>query len=233
MNCIKMKRGKLTIFTSYTPGAGKSYLMVEKAVEKKKEGLNVVIGFLNGRHRSLDSLLEGNGIAGVNGKEMPAQEHNEITELASKKYSLAEIISKEPDLVVMDEMGMHHINRDMKSFVYEDIERLLQAGIDVYASTNLKKFKNLNPLYKEITGIAVKRPIPDYFLEIAEHIYFVDRAPELMISDFKSGELFGERYMKTKIMNKNFRYDTLCSYRELSKKCLEKYNYKTSIIERN
>lgn len=212
-----MKKGKLTIFTSYTPGAGKSYLMVSKAMEKRIEGMNVVIGFLNCRHREIDSLLEDNG----------------ITELESKRYSLAEIISKSPDIVVMDEMGMHHINRDEPSFVYEDIERLLQEGIDVYASTNLKKFKKLNPLFKNITGIGVKKPIPDYFLEMAEHIYFVDREPELMVKDFESGELFGERYMKTKIMNKNFQYDTLCSYRKLSKKCLEKYNYKTSIVERN
>ena len=202
-----MERGKLTIFTSYTPGAGKSYLMVEKAVKQREDGKNVVIGFLNSRHRAIDSLLEGNGIA----------------EMESKRYSLSEIILKKPDLVVMDEMGMHHINKDEKSFVYEDVEKLLAAGIDVYASTNLKKFKNLNPLFKEVSGIGVKKPIPDYFLEIAENIYFVDREPKLMISDFKSGELFGERYMKTKIMNKNFQYETLYEYRKLSKKCLEKY----------
>ena len=51
-----MRKGKLTIFTSYTPGAGKSYLMVSKAMERRAEGLNVVIGFLNGRHRELDRL---------------------------------------------------------------------------------------------------------------------------------------------------------------------------------
>lgn len=211
-----MERGKLTIFTSYTPGAGKSYLMVEKAVKQREDGKNVVIGFLNSRHRAIDSLLEGNGIA----------------EMESKRYSLSEIILKKPDLVVMDEMGMHHINKDEKSFVYEDVEKLLAAGIDVYASTNLKKFKNLNPLFKEVSGIGVKKPIPDYFLEIAENIYFVDREPKLMISDFKSGELFGERYMKTKIMNKNFQYETLYEYRKLSKKCLEKYSDKTIVVER-
>lgn len=211
-----MKKGKLTIFTSYTPGAGKSYLMVSSAMEKRREGLNVVIGFLNSRHREPDSLLED----------------NEICEPESKKYSLAEIISKKPDIVVMDEMGMYHINTDEKSFVYEDIEKLLQAGIDVYASTNLKKFENINPLFKNITGIGVKKPIPDVFLEMAEHIYFVDREPELMIKDFKEGKLFGERYMKTKIMNKNFEYYTLCAYRDLSKKCLEKYKDKASIVVR-
>lgn len=214
MNCVKMKKGKLTIFTSYTPGAGKSYLMVSKAMEKRREGKNVVIGFLNDQHREIDGLLEDHGIPD------------------SKRYSLREILSKKPDLVVMDEMGMHHINRDRKSFVYEDIDRLLKVGIDVYASTNLKKFEKLNPLYKNITGIGVKKPIPDKFLEMAEHIYFVDRAPERMIEDYKSGSLFGERYMKTKIMNKNFEYETLCAYREVSKKCLEKYRDKTSIVER-
>lgn len=228
-----MKKGKLTIFTSYTPGAGKSYLMVEKAMEQRGEGQNVVIGFLNSRHRAIDSLLIGNGIAEAVDDKITKPESKGIVEAVGKKYSLTEIMAKSPDLVVMDEMGMHHINRDEKSFVYEDVERLLQAGIDVYASTNLKKFEKINPLYKELSGIGVKKLIPDYFLKIAEHIYFVDREPELMIRDFKSGELFGERYMKTKIMNKNFQYDTLCAYRDLSKKCLAKYSHKTSIVERN
>ena len=211
-----MKKGKLMIFTSYTPGAGKSYLMVTKAMEKCDEGLNVVIGFLNSRHREIDSLLKGNG----------------ISDFESKKYSLKDIISKSPDIVVMDEMGMYHINKDEKSFVYEDVEKLLEVGIDVYASTNLKKFENLNPQYKKITGIGVKKPIPDKYLDMAERIYFVDREPKLMIEDFESGSLFGERYMKTKIMNKNFEYDTLCAYRDVSKKCLEKYSDKTIVVER-
>lgn len=211
-----MERGKLTIFTSYTPGAGKSYYMVSKAVEKRNQGLDVVIAFLNGKHREIDRIQKDNG----------------VTEVDNKRYSLSEIIAKSPDIVVMDEMGMHHINRDEKSFVYEDIEKLLEAGIDVYASTNLKKFENINPVFKRITGIGVKKPIPDKFLDEAEHIYFIDREPELMIKDFKSGSLFGERYMKTKIMNKNFQYNTLCAYRDVSKKCLEKYSYKTSIVER-
>lgn len=211
-----MRKGKLTIFTSYTPGAGKSYLMVSKAMERRAEGLNVVIGFLNGRHRELDRLQKDNG----------------IIEAGSKRYSLLEIMAKSPDLVVMDELGMHHLNVDEKSFVYEDVEKLLRAGIDVYASTNLKKFENINPKFKRITGIGVKKPIPDKFLDEACHIYFVDRDPELMIKDFKSGSLFGERYMKTKIMNKNFEYETLCAYRDVSKKCLEKYEHKISFVER-
>ena len=71
-----MKRGKLTIFTSYTPGAGKSYYMVSKAVEKRNQGLDVVIAFLNGKHREIDRIQKDNG----------------VTEVDNKRYSLSEII---------------------------------------------------------------------------------------------------------------------------------------------
>ena len=203
-----MKKGKLTIFTSYTPGAGKSFFMVSKAMEQKEKGVKVLIAFLNGRHRKTDVLLEANDVSDFHGE----------------RYSLSAIFDSKPELVVMDEMGMQNINIDGHTFVYEDIEKLLQAGIDVYASSNLKRFEGANPLFKQITGIGIKKTIPDRFLDMAEKIYFVNRAPELMQKDFEEGTLFSDKYMHSKIKKKNFRPETLKEYRRISLEYLENYN---------
>ncbi|MCI9566126.1 MAG: hypothetical protein HFG30_09040 [Eubacterium sp.] len=194
----------LTIFTSYTPGAGKSYAMVQKAIEERKKGRNVVVGFLHSGHRDISKILEDNDIQGRD---------------SGKGMSLIEILEKKPDLVVMDEMGMKVKNQ---GFVYQVIEELLARGIDVYTSSNLKRFESINPSFKRVTGIAIRNTIPDRFLDMAEEIYFIDRAPELMIKDFESGMLFDENYMNSRIMKRNFKKETLESYRGVSIEYLKK-----------
>lgn len=210
-----MKSGRLTIFTSYTPGAGKSYIMVEKASERANRGENVYFAFLNDAHRNISKITEET-ILGNN---------------SVNRYSVREILKENPKLVIMDEMGMHGINVDGDTFVYDDIEKLLNAGIDVYATANLKRFKEANPLFKSVTGIAIKKTIPDRFLEMADAIYFIDRAPDLMAADFHDKKLFNEKYRKSKIMQKNFKIETLKSYRDISFKFLEKYKDKVKIVK--
>lgn len=210
---INEKKGKLYLFTSYTPGAGKSYLMISKAMEEKAKARKVAIGYLNGSHRDIKKMLDDNGL--------------DLSE--KKRYSLERLIAENPDLVIMDELGARGKN---KRFVYEDVEVFLNAGIDVYTTANLKKFDSANPLFKQVTGIGIRRSIPDRFLEMAECIYFVDREPEWMMKDFRDGKLFGEKYMKSKIMQKNFQKETLINYRNISKNYLKKYADKVKIVIR-
>lgn len=199
------RKGKLTIFTSYTPGAGKSYYMVEQAA---KSGRKVLIGFLNSDHRSISKIIKDHG----------------LKKIFRKKYSLSKIIDLNPDLVIMDEMGMSGYNKDRKSFVYEDILVLLNHGIDVYTSANLKRFHSINPRFHAITGIRIRKTIPDEFLEMADKIFFIDREPEKMMEDFAKGKIFTGKQAASGIMKKNFDEKNLIAYRNLSLEIL-KQNY--------
>lgn len=228
INEMENKKGKLTIFTSYTPGAGKSYLMVSKAIEEKAAGKRVIVGFLNDSHRGISHMPADDGFC-----QEIKEKHLQMVPGAHKiKYSLKEMIAEKPDLVIMDEMGMSGINTDGSTFVYEDIEKLLNAGIDVYSTANLKRFEGANPLFKQATGIGIRKTVPDRFLEMADGIFFIDRDPDRMIEDFNTGKLFNEKYMKSKIMRKNFREKTLTDYRDISKQYLKKYEDKVKIVTR-
>ena len=118
-------------------------------------------------------------------------------------------------------------------YIYEIIELLLDNDIDVFTSINIKRFDSINPEFKKISGIGVKNMVPSKFLDMADEIYFIDRRPELMIRDFKNGNLFNKRYMKSGIMKKNFRRDILESYRKVSLEILKKYGDKVTVVERN
>jgi len=169
----------LKIFTSYTPGAGKSYAMLEKAMAEQAKGKKVLIGFLNGGHRNIELIKEKN--------------HIDSAIYNGKGFSYKQILEEKPDIVVLDEMGMRSKNH---GYIYEIIELLLDN-------------------------------------DMADEIYFIDRRPELMIRDFKNGNLFNKRYMKSGIMKKNFRRDILESYRKVSLEILKKYGDKVTVVERN
>ena len=221
-------RGKLYIFTSYTPGAGKSYRMVATACENEQ---TVMVGFLNSAHRDMTKLLNDYDVA--------------IGDFS--KYSVNGILAENPDAVIFDELGMISRNKDSRklrkkhgnkeskrdTFIYNDIDTVLNAGINVYASANLKRFESANPVFKAITGIGVKTKVPDEYLEKADSIIFVDREPELMIEDYENGNLFVDKYMKSKIMQKNFLPETLSGYREASLKYLEQFGDKVEIVYRS
>ena len=221
-------RGKLYIFTSYTPGAGKSYRMVAMACENEE---NVMVGFLNSAHRDMTKLLEDYDVA--------------LGDFS--KYSVNGILAEKPDAVIFDELGMVSRNRDSRrlrkksgqkhdkydTFIYNDIDTILNAGINVYASANLKRFESANPVFKEITGIGVKTKVPDEYLEKADEIVFIDREPDLMIADYEDGKLFVDKYMKSKIMQKNFLPETLTKYREVSLKYLEQFGDKVKVVYRS
>ena len=178
----------LKIFTSYTPGAGKSYAMLEKAMAEQSKAKKVLIGFLNGGHRNIELIKEKN--------------HIDSAIYNGKGFSYKQILEEKPDIVVLDEMGMRSKNH---GYIYEIIELLLDNDIDVFTSINIKRFDSINPEFKKISGIGVKNMVPSKFLDMADEIYFIDRRPELMIRDFKNGNLFNKRFMKSGIMKKNFR----------------------------
>lgn len=206
----------LKIFTSYTPGAGKSYAMMEQAVKESNSGKKVIVGFINQKHRDISQLPI------IDGKIMHKEE-------IRKRNDVDNIINEKPDIVVLDELGMR-IGKT--TFVYNIAELFIKNNIEVFASANLKKFQEVNPLFKEITGVGIRTAIPNRFIKGADEIIFIDREPEFMEKDFRDGRLFGKKYMDSKIMNKNFQLDTLNAYRDVSMNYLQKYNNVT-IIKRD
>lgn len=108
------------------------------------------------------------------------------------RESIEEIIEMKPDIVVLDELGMR-IGKH--TFLYNVAESFIKNNISVLTSANLKRFEEVNPIFRSATGVGIKTTIPNRFIKGADEIVFIDREPELMIKDFKEGKLFGERYM--------------------------------------
>ncbi len=205
-----MKKGRLTIFTGYSSGVGKSHIMLQRATQEF--GDNVIVAYLNEQQRKIRDITERK-------------------EKTKKAYSINELISNgENKVVVLDEMGMGQKCIEHSSFIYEDIEILLNNGIDVYTSANIKRFSGINEKFRKISGIGIKKTIPAKFLDMAEQIVLVCREPEELIIDYKMGKLFNEKNQKSNITKKNFSPYVLEEYQKLTFEILKEYEEKVEIV---
>jgi len=179
----KMKKGSLKIFLAYAAGVGKTYAMLDEAQEKLKSGVDVIIGYVE-PHSSLETMrfLE----------ELPLLPLKEIKHdnIQIKEFDLDAALDRKPELIIVDELA--HTNafemRNKKRF--QDIEELLNAGIDVYTTLNIQNIESLNDIVQEITKNIVKETVPDYVVDNANTVEIIDFAPDELLKRFEEGKIY-------------------------------------------
>jgi two-component system sensor histidine kinase KdpD len=176
-------RGRLKIFFGATAGVGKSYAMLEAARHQRAAGIDVVVGYveLHGRPET-EALLEGLEIL----PPMPL-EHRGI---ALNELDLDAALQRKPRLLLVDELahsnhpGARHPKR------WQDIEELLNAGIDVYTTVNVQHLESLNDIVAQITGVAVRETVPDEVFARADEVELVDLPPDELIARLGEGKVY-------------------------------------------
>ncbi|MBY0430712.1 MAG: two-component sensor histidine kinase, partial [Rhodospirillales bacterium] len=164
-------RGRLKIFLGAAPGVGKTYAMLEAAHERRREDMDVIAGVVETHGRRETEAL----VAGL--EVMPRRE------IAYRGHSFHEmdldgLLARRPKIALVDEFahtnvpGSRHVKR------WQDVEELLNAGIDVYTTLNIQHLEGLNDVVEQITGIKVRETLPDGVLATADEIELVDLPPE-------------------------------------------------------
>ena len=165
------KPGKLKIFFGYAAGVGKTYAMLKAAHELKNQGVDVVVGYVEPHTRPETTAL-------LDGLEQIENLEIKYKGIVLREFNLDETIKRNPEVVLVDELahtnaeGCRHIKR------YQDIEELLNDGIDVYTTINVQHIESLNDIVNSITGIAVHERIPDRVFDNANQVELVDIEPE-------------------------------------------------------
>ncbi|MDD5773389.1 MAG: DUF4118 domain-containing protein, partial [bacterium] len=176
-------RGKLKIFFGAMAGVGKTYTMLEAARHRKKEGVDVAIGFVETHKRAeTEALLEG--------LEILPRKNIEYKNVKLPEFDIDSALKRNPQLIIIDELahtnavGSRHIKR------WQDIEELLDKGIDVYTTLNVQHCESLNDVVTQITGIIVRETVPDTFIERADDIELVDLPTEELLKRLKEGKVY-------------------------------------------
>lgn len=204
----RKRRGKLKIFLGYIAGVGKTYEMLKAAHLRVAEGIDVRVGLVETHGRKeTDALL-----AGLTAIPRKTMEYRGVflTEFdldAALKYSHALILVDE--LAHSNVPGSRHLKR------YQDIEELLDAGIDVYTTLNVQHIESLNDVIAQITGVIVRETVPDRVIDEAEEIEVVDLAPSELLQRLKDGKVYVPD-MAAKALEKFFNEGNLYALREIA-----------------
>ena len=200
--------GKLKIFFGYAAGVGKTYAMLEAAHQAQKEGMDVVVGYVE-PHARPDTLALLEGLESLPCKEI------DYRGIKLKEFDLDRALQRKPQLILVDELAHNNAQGCRHTKRYQDVEELLQAGINVYTTVNVQHLESLNDLVSSITGIAVNERIPDHVFDRANQVELVDIEPDELVKRLQMGKVYRERQAKQALQN-FFTTENLAALREIA-----------------
>ncbi len=205
---VSAELGKLKVFLGYAAGVGKTYAMLEAARQRKKDGRDVVVGYVESHGRAeTDVLLEGL-------EALPRKEIRYM-EVALKEMDIDAILARKPQIVLVDELAHSNAPGSRHEKRWLDVEEILEAGIDVYTTVNIQHFESLNDVVAQITGIIVRETVPDRLLDRAFELKLIDIPPEDLLQRLHEGKIYIAD-QAAKAIEKFFRPGNLMALRELS-----------------
>lgn len=210
-------RGHLCIFFGYAAGVGKTYAMLTAAHAAKRQGIDVVVGYVEPHMRpQTTALLEG--LEALPVKDCP---HHNIT---LREFDLDAALKRKPGLILVDELA--HTNADgcRHKKRYQDVEELLAAGIDVYTTVNVQHIESLNNMVASITGVIVQERIPDKVFDSADQVKLVDIEPQELLDRLSEGKIYREAQAQRAATN-FFSIENLTALREIAlRRCADRVN---------
>ena len=204
------QRGKLKIFLGYCAGVGKTYRMLQEAIVNKRNGVDVVIGLVETHGRVETESL-------VRELEIIPRKSIEYSGITIDEMDLDSILNRHPHVVLVDELAHTNIPGSRHSKRYQDVEELLNAGINVYSTLNIQHIQSLVDIVYQITGIKVEEIIPKQVLESDIEIELVDLSPEKLQQRLAEGKVYIPQKAKV-AMQRFFKKGNLLALRELSLK---------------
>lgn len=200
--------GRLKIFFGYAAGVGKTYAMLEAAHQLQKEGIDVVVGYVE-QHARPDTLALLEGLEVLPCKEI------DYRGIKLREFDLDRALQRKPQLILVDELAHNNARGCRHTKRYQDVEELLQAGINVYTTVNVQHLESLNDLVSSITGIAVNERIPDRVFDRANQVELVDIEPDELVKRLQAGKVYRERQAKQALQN-FFTTENLAALREIA-----------------
>jgi two-component system sensor histidine kinase KdpD len=204
----KRQRGRLKVFFGASAGVGKTFAMLQAARRRREEGIDVVVGLVetHGRKETL-ALLDGlETIA-------PAKIDYRGRQLA--EFDLDAALARGAGLILVDELAHSNVQGSRHLKRWQDVQELLDAGIDVYTTVNVQHLESLNDVVGQITGIRVRETVPDRVFDLADEVTLVDLPAQELLDRLREGKVYLPHQAESAVRN-FFRKGNLIALRELA-----------------
>lgn len=202
------KHGHLKIFLGFCAGVGKTYHMLEETRRAAKNGINTVIGVVetHGRQET-QALLEGLTIQ--------PRKKIEYNGISLEEMDIDKILELKPELVIVDELAHTNVPTSRHEKRYQDVEELLNAGINVFSTLNIQHVESQIDIVQQISHVKIHETVPDSILELADEVELVDLTSEKLLERLHEGKVYIPEKAK-QAMQKFFRKGNLLALRELA-----------------
>jgi two-component system sensor histidine kinase KdpD len=204
----KARRGRLKIFFGAAAGVGKTYEMLLAARERRSENIDIVVGLVETHGRKETAIL-------LEGLEILPPKLIEYRGTTLREFDLDAALKRKPSIILVDELAHTNAQGCRHPKRWQDIEELLDAGIDVYTALNVQHLESLNDDIGQISGIRVWETVPDTVFEDANEIELVDLPPDELLDRLKDGKVYLPQQAEEAIKN-FFRKGNLIELRELA-----------------
>ncbi|MFK3708289.1 two-component system sensor histidine kinase KdpD [Klebsiella sp. NPDC088457] len=201
-------RGKLKVFFGACAGVGKTWAMLAEAQRLRAQGLDILVGVAetHGRKETA-AMLEGLSV-------LPARRLSHRGRYVHE-FDLDAALARRPALILVDELAHSNAPGSRHPKRWQDVEELLEAGIDVFTTVNVQHLESLNDVVSGITGVQVRETIPDPFFDAADDVMLVDLPPDDLRQRLNEGKVYIGGQAERAIEN-FFRKGNLIALRELA-----------------
>lgn len=201
-------RGKLKIFFGACAGVGKTFAMLSEAQRLRAQGLDILIGVAETHGRQETAAL----LAGL--ATQPPRRIHHRGRLVSE-FDLDAALARRPALILMDELAHSNAPGSRHPKRWQDVEELLEAGIDVFTTVNVQHLESLNDVVSGVTGVQVRETVPDPFFDAADEVVLVDLPPDDLRQRLHEGKVY-IAWQAERAIEHFFRKGNLIALRELA-----------------
>ncbi|MEN2738572.1 DUF4118 domain-containing protein [Microbacterium sp. X-17] len=203
-----MRRGRLRVLLGAAPGVGKTFTMLEEGRRLRDEGTDVVIGILE-THGRAATLAQAVGLEQVPRREL---DHRGVV---LSELDTDAVIARHPQLALVDELAHTNAPGSPTQKRWQDVEILLDAGVDVITTVNVQHIESLADVVAQITGVVQRETVPDAFVRAADQIEVIDLAPQALRDRLSAGLVYPAERIDAALSN-YFRLGNLTALRELA-----------------
>ncbi len=202
------QRGRLRIYFGANAGVGKTYAMLSAAQREHQAGRGVLVGVVETHGRSETAALLA-GLPQLPLRELPYRGHT------LKEFDIDAALARRPAVLLVDELAHTNVEGSRHPKRWQDVQELLEAGIDVWSALNVQHLESLNGTVGAITGVRVHETVPDTVLDDADEIILVDVTPDELVARLQAGKVYLPQQAERAAQN-FFRKGNLIALREMA-----------------
>jgi two-component system, OmpR family, sensor histidine kinase KdpD len=202
------RRGRLRVYLGSVAGAGKTYTMLNEGHRRESRGTDVVVGYVETHGRTQTQAQLGD-------LEVIPRKKVTYRGVTLEEMDTEAIIARHPKVALIDELAHTNVPGSKHAKRYQDVEEILDAGIDVVTTLNIQHLESLNDLVASITGVRVRETLPDWILDQADEVELIDISPYALRQRMKHGNIYPRERIEA-ALNNFFREGNLTALREMA-----------------